>query len=299
VTSWQGKTRGGIAGYKIFIAVLKYAGILPAYFLLIFVAFYFFLFSGPSTAYIFSFYRHRLGYGYFASVLKVYGNYFSFGQVLLDRIAVMAGFSAKFSFDFDGEGYLRKMVSEKTGGLLISAHIGNFEMAGQLLERLNTSVNIVMVDAEHEKIKNYISEITKKTFNIIPLKEDGSHVFEIKRALDNKEIVCIHGDRFTGGGRRLSRIFLDEKADFPAGPFYLAQQHNVPVSFVFAMKEKLKKYHFFATMPKNYYSQNIGQKRNEAAGAILSDYAAQMEAMIRKYPLQWFNYYNFWSRNEK
>jgi len=27
----------------------------------------------------------------------------------------------------------------------------------------------------------------------------------------------------------------------------------------------------------------------------VSDYASTLETMVRKYPLQWFNYYNFWN----
>jgi predicted LPLAT superfamily acyltransferase len=298
VTSWKGKTRGGVAGYRIFVAILKYAGILPAYALLIFVAFYFFIFSGGSSAYIYKFYRHRLGKGPLISLINVYRNYFVFGQVMLDKIAVMAGFSSKFSYNFDGEEYLSQMAAGK-GGLLISGHIGNFEMAGQMLERLDTTVNIVMLDAEHEKIKDYMSSITTKTFNIINVREDGSHVFEMKRAFDNKEIVCIHGDRFTPGSRKIKHFFLGEEAFFPAGPFYLALQYDIPVSFVFAMKEKLKKYHFYATSPEYYSVLSKKLKRNDAAGTVLDDYAEEFEKMIRKYPLQWFNYYDFWSRNEE
>ena len=150
MATWKGKTRGGLTGYKIFVTVLKYSGLSAAYFLLIFVAFYFFLFNPGSFAIIFRFYRKRFGYGFIRSVACVYTNYYRFGQVLLDKIAVMAGFNAKFSFTFEGEEYLRRMVEEKTGGLLISAHIGNFEMAGYMLGRLKTNVSVIMFDAEHE-----------------------------------------------------------------------------------------------------------------------------------------------------
>ena len=170
MASWKGKTRGGLTGYKIFVSVLKYPGLPFAYFLLRFVAFYFFVFSPASFGHIFHFYRKRLGFGFFRSILFVYRNYYLFGQVLLDKIAVMAGFRTKFSFTYEGEEYLRKMVEEETGGLLISAHIGNFEMAGHMLERLKTTVNIIMFDAEHEKIKDYLSSFTSRSFNVIVIK---------------------------------------------------------------------------------------------------------------------------------
>ncbi|MBN1157763.1 MAG: acyltransferase [Bacteroidales bacterium] len=294
MSSWKGKTRGGILGYKIFITLLRHAGLSPAYFLLRFVAFYFFVFSGRSFPAVFSFYRERMGYGFWRSVISVYRNYYVFGQVLLDRTAVMAGFNTRFTFTFEGEKYLRQMAGNDTGGLLISAHIGNFEMAGQMLERLETRINIVMVDAEHEKIKRYLSDITRKTFHIILIKDDLSHIYEIRQALENREIVCIHGDRFLQDTKKIACSFLGRLAEFPAGPFYLAMKHPVPVSFVFAMKEKTDHYHFFATSPVQYHTQTNLRNRDKILREIVSDYTRELEKMLNRYPLQWFNYYDFW-----
>ena len=294
MVSWKGKTRGGLTGYKIFVTVLKYLGLPFAYFLLRFVAFYFFIFSPESFKPIYHFYRIRFSYGFFRSILFVYRNYFVFGQVLIDKVATMAGFQAKFTFTYDGEQYLRKIVEENTGGLLISAHIGNFEMAGYMLERLKTTVNIIMFDAEIAKIKDYLNTITSRNYNVIALKEDNSHICEINNAFRKKQIVCIHGDRYIKGNKTMAVDFLGEKAYFPIGPFYLAMKFNVPVSFVFAMKETKKHYHFYATPPKYYQQQGIQVKRDQTIHTIIKDYIYQMEKIIRKYPSQWFNFYNFW-----
>ena len=229
----------------------------------------------------------------------VYKNYYVFGQVLLDKVALMAGITAKFTFAYDGEEYLRKMVEDKTGGLLISAHIGNFEMAGNMLERLNTEVHIIMLDAEHAKIKGYLDSVTRRKFNVIAIKEDNSHIYEINKAFREKQMVCIHGDRFVKGSKTMPVEFLGEKANFPTGPFYLAMKFNVPVSFVFAMKESKTHYHFFATPPRYYQQQGMPQKRDRTTQTIIKDYICVLESTIRKYPAQWFNYYNFWEADEQ
>jgi len=299
VATWKGKTRGGLTGYKIFVTVLKYSGLLSAYFLLRFVALYFFLFNPRSFSIIFRFYRKRFGYGFFKSVLSVYSNYYRFGQVLLDRIAVMAGFNARFNFTFEGEHYLRKMVEDKTGGLLISGHTGNFEMAGYMLERLKTEINVIMFDAEHEKIKEYLSTVADRNYRIIVIRDDNSHIFEINNALSNKQIVCIHGDRFLKGSKKMKSEFFGEDAFFPTGPFYMAMKFNVPVSFVFAMKEKRNSYHFFASPPKYYQQEGQQSKRDQTILKIIKEYICEMEKTVRKYPTQWFNYYNFWEKDDK
>jgi predicted LPLAT superfamily acyltransferase len=294
VATWKGKTRGGLTGYKIFIAVLRYLGLPFAYFLLRFVALYFFVAGPESFRHIFSFYRHRVGFGFFKSVFAVYRNYFVFGQVILDKTATMGGFHANFSFDFDGEEHLKKMASDGNGGLFISAHIGNFEMAGHMLERLETKVNIIMLDAEHQRIKNYLSSVTRKSFHIIPISSDNSHIYEISEALKNHEIVCMHGDRFMSGSKTIRCKFLGKQANLPSGPFYLAMKYGVPVSFVFAMKENHRHYHFYATPPKRYAQQASLLKRDDMLKTMVVDYLMEMEKMIIKYPYQWFNYYDFW-----
>jgi predicted LPLAT superfamily acyltransferase len=237
-----------------------------------------------------------LNSGFFRSILLVYSNYFIFGQVLLDKTATLAGFRSKFTFDFDGEPYLRDMVAGNTGCLLISAHLGNFEMAGHMLERLEARVNIIMLDAEYQRIRNYLSSITQKSFHVIAIGEDNAHVYEINRALENKEILCIHGDRFLEGSKTLEIEFLGEKARFPTGPFYLAMKYGIPVSFVFAMKEGKSHYHFYATPPKYYQQQGNIARRDEMLKIIILDYISQVEVKLRQYPEQWFNYYNFWAK---
>lgn len=294
MATWKGKTRGGLIGYKIFIAVLKYLGLPFAYFLLRFVAFYFLVAAPASFKSMLYFYNKRLGFGYLRSVAAIYRNYYIFGQIILDRTATLGGFDARFTFDFDGEEYLRKMVSDRSGGLLISAHIGNFEMAGHMLERLRTRINIIMLDAEHQRIKNYMSTFTQKSFHIIPVQDDNSHIFAISHALENREIVCMHGDRFVQGSKTLPGEFLGEKASFPTGPFYLAMKFGVPVSFVFAMKEGGRHYHFFATTPRRYTQQAGPASRDAMLKTIIGDFIEAMEKKVRKYPCQWFNYYNFW-----
>jgi len=212
---------------------------------------------------------------------------------MLDKTALMAGFTTNLTFDFDGEEYLHQMVSENTGGFLISAHVGNFEMAGHLLKRLHAKINIVMYDAEHEKIKQYIdSIIDNSNVNIIAIKDDMSHIYALREAIMNKEIICIHGDRFIDTLNVLSLEFLGNKALFPTGPFILPVKYRIPVSFVFAMKESKNHYHFYAT-PGHVFTEGTVRKHKEASREIISEYVKQVEIMVKKYPEQWFNYFDF------
>jgi predicted LPLAT superfamily acyltransferase len=287
--SWQGKSRGNKTGFRIFVWVLKNAGLTPAYLLLRFVAFYFFIFSGKAFRFQYDFFRQRLGYSSLRSIRSIYKNYYWFGQTIIDKIVLTSGLKNPFRFDFEGEDYLRQMVSQNKGGLLLSAHIGNWEIAGHLLQRLGTDMHIVMYDGEAQQIKDYLASITEKhSARIILIREDLSHIYAIQEALSKNAFVCMHADRFLEGNKTFKADFLNKGARFPAGPFLLARTFQVPVSFVFAMKDHLFDYHFYASAPKIYSGP-----KEFSVEEMLRDYCQNMEQCIRKYPLQWYNYYDF------
>ncbi|MCX6244170.1 MAG: radical SAM protein [Bacteroidetes bacterium] len=293
MSSWKGKTRGGVLGYKIFVWTLQNFGLSFAYFLLYFVVTYFIFASPKAFGWIYRYFRRSVGFGFFRSLAGVYRNYHIFGQILVDKGAMLSGVKTKFTFDFEGEEYLRQMDK---GGLLISGHIGNWEIAGQLLNRLEKKVNIILFDAEHEQIKKYLSDVyTNRSVNFIVIKEDYSHLKEIHEALDRGEIVAMHGDRFIEGNKVLTINFLGKPALFPTGPVNLAARFGVPVSYVFAVKETRKHYHFYATpLRQVVFSTNL-KKREVILREAVEAYVSAFERIVKKYPLQWFNYYDFWN----
>lgn len=299
MSSWKGKTRGGLAGYRFFIFILKYLGINFTYFFLRFIVLYFVLFVPKGRKPIFSYFRSILHFGYWKSVQYIFKNFYLLGQVLIDKVALLAGFSNRFTFDFDGESHIRDMAAT-TGGLLIGAHMGNWEIAGQLLERIETKVHIVMVEAEHEKIKSLLDSVmVKKKMDVIIIQDDFSHLFKIKEALQHNELVAIHGDRFLPGSKTMPCKFLGQVADFPTGPFYLGVKYAKPVSFVSALKETNTHYHFYATPAKIYTAKGNLQSREKQTHLMLEDYVKQLEITVRKQPEQWFNYYYFWGENHE
>ncbi|QHS62664.1 LpxL/LpxP family acyltransferase [Chitinophaga agri] len=295
MSSWEGKSKGNKLGYSIFIGTLRYGGVLPAYVLLRFVAAYYFLFSYSSSRPIFQYFRTRVGYGWWRSLISVYRNYYVFGQVLIDKVIVMSGIRNKFTFEFEGEQYLREITAAGKGGIMLSAHLGNWEVAGHLFRRLETRINIVMFDGEHERIKKYLSSVTgERNVNIIVIKDDLSHIYAINDALSNQELVCMHADRFLTGNKTVTVPFLGADARFPAGPFLLASTFRVPVSMVFAFKESNTHYHLYATPPREYH----GRRRQGVENAV-QDFVQELEGMVKKYPAQWFNYYDFWEMPEE
>ncbi|GAA6764084.1 hypothetical protein AAFH68_00120 [Flavobacterium sp. CGRL1] len=195
MSQWDGKSKGTVLGYRIFVFLIKKAGVKSAYGLLYFVASYYFLFLKKSNRAIFYYFKERLQYSTFKSKKMVFKSYYTFGQTIIDKISISAGMRNKFTYEFDGIEILKNLLAEKKGGVLISAHVGNFEIAEHFLGDidLDFQINLVTTDLEHSAIKNYLESVTQKpTVKFIIIKEDLSHIFEINAALANNELVCFY-----------------------------------------------------------------------------------------------------------
>ena len=220
----------------------------------------------------------------------VYSSYYTFGQTLIDKISISGGMKGKFTFEFDGVDLLTDLLAAKKGGVLISAHIGNFEIAEHFFGEidLNCQINLVTTDLERSDIKNYLEKVTKRSaIKFIVIKDDLSHIFEINAALARNELVCFTGDRYFEGVKSLTGNLLGQDAKFPAGPFLIASRLNVPVVFVYVMKEPDLHYHL--------YARKAEVKHRDEKG-LLQAYIDNVESMVKKYPLQWFNYFDFWEQ---
>lgn len=296
MSKWEGKSKGSVAGHKIFVFILNHLGLKLAYIVLRFVALYYFLFARKSNKNIFFFFHTVLKYKRTTSYLKIYKNYYIFGQTILDKVALLAGVKTKFTINHEGGKNLDKIAAMGKGGILVSAHIGNWEIAGQLLNRLETTFNILMYESDGEQVREYLNGVEKKkNVKIIAIKDgEMGHLIELHNAFSNNELVVMHGDRFRENAKTLEANFLGKTALFPAGPFIMAAKFGVPISVVFAVKETSTHYHFFATDPIEVTRTRTEEKTNEAVKVLMEKYIAEFEKMVYRYPEQWFNYYAFW-----
>lgn len=292
MSQWDGKSKGFVLGYQIFTFVIKKIGIRVAYILLFPVSFYYVL-AYPTTAKaMFYYYRKRQGFSFLKAVAALFRGYYVFGQVLIDKFAIFIGLRKKFTFHFDGIDILQQLLKEHRGGILISGHIGNFEIAEKFFADIDPlqQIHIIAADQERAAIKEYLSNISQNLnrINFIYIKDDLSHIFEISAALARNELICMSGDRYIENAKTMKAKFLGEEALFPAGIFTLASRLNAPIAFVYVMKEPNMHYHL--------YTRRAPEIAHRDAQAILQAFTESMEHMLIRYPYQWFNFYHFWKK---
>jgi predicted LPLAT superfamily acyltransferase len=213
--------------------------------------------------------------------------FYRFGQVLIDRIALKTPRKTQFTFSFNNEEAIRAIHDKQKGGFLFSAHVGNWENAGSLIgDRITQQINILMLDEEVEKIKKHLDQsIEKSNFNLIPLKEDMSHIILIHQALKRNELIALHADRTMVGQKTITLPFLKGRAEFPLGPFIMAHKFKVPVTFVFAVKKGRFHYSLSATDAETNF---------ETPEAIAKAYVKRLETIVSDNPSQWFNFFEYY-----
>lgn len=291
--SWSGKSRGGLLGHLIFINIIKGLGVRTAYCLLSFVVIYFIPFAPSATRSIWKFSRKILKYGYLESLILIYKNFYSLGRALIDKVAVNQGKNEEYTFDFAEPEDVKSVLNSGQGVIIIGAHFGNWEIGAPFFGKYGKKMNVLMMDQEYQNIKQ-ILEINKNidSYGIIPIEgESLDYIFKIRDALAKGEYVSIQGDRLSRSDKHQDMDFMGQIAPFPLGPFVLAARMNVPVVFYFAEHIGYKRYKFDFIL-SDYKS---GSKAMKMEKQLLGEYVSHLSERVRKYPEQWYNYYDFWN----
>ncbi len=290
---WDGASKGSAAGHWVFFKLISLFGLWPAYALLVFVALHYTITDRDARHAVGIFRRHL---GRRTSLADIYGHFFSFGMSLIDRYAFLTGKQSLFSFTTIREDLIVAALAEKKGAILLGAHIGNWELAGNLLsDRIKADIHYVMVDSEKSDVRS-VSEhafAQRRTKPIIVGKDGLELVLSVRNALKNNGLVCMHGDR-TFGQRGASHSFLGEQVAFPIGPFAVAASTGAPIIPIVVTKSGISKYTFKAFAPMRFDGATA-ENRDKYIFTAMERYVGILEQIVKEHPLQWFNFYDFWA----
>jgi len=290
--SGTGQLRGGRRGIAFFIGALRLLGPRLTYVLAIPPAVYF-SFTSPDVSATMEFHRRVLGpQPWWKRRWLVFKHFFSFGRAIIDRTAILAGGKRHFSFTFDGEHHIHEAIAQGKGVLLLTAHVGNWEAAGQLLSRIDAPINVTGFDKEPDEIRKLLLQSSKKHFRLLPLTGAPTDAIPLVAAMRRGEVVCLMGDR-TYGSPSVSVSFLGDQARFPIGGYVMAAIAGAPIVQVFSLREPRGHYHFFGFPPllphRPPHHERDAHLRNCA-----TQFAERLETIVKRDPLQWYNFFPFW-----
>jgi len=292
---WKGNTGGGLFGQQSLIVLFRFLNVRFGYFLLMLVVPFYMLFARKACRAIYSLFKERFCCSAWKSFCKTYANHYVFGQVILDRFSVFAGRKDLFEIEIVGNEHFSRLATGDKGFVVASSHIGNFEIGGYFLYSDKKKMNALIYAGESEIVqKNRSGLLNGNNINLIPVLNDMSHLFAVNSALQNGEIVSMPCDRNLGSAKNVECDFLGKKAKFPIGAFALATTFDVEVLSAFIIKKTAFKYTVYV-MPVEIENRQEKMTKQEKIEQYVRVYVKNLEEIVRKYPEQWFNYYDFWA----
>lgn len=290
---WKGKTGGGNKNQGLLMHILKRVNIRVIYLTLPFVVCYYLIFA-PRRAYsIYSYLRHRQGFSFFRAAVGTYRNHIIFGKLLLDRFYIFAGHRERYKISNMEKELVEKYFSTPKPLVMVSAHVGNFEISSYLCGRLSKKLNVLAFAGETEQMQKFRAmAMRENNIEIIGVSETMEHIFKINDAFANSEALTLTGDRVFTGRRNHKFNFLGKEAMFPTAIYNMAERYDADLITMFVLWAGKNFTYKIVVEPITIDSSIKG--RDARAQAYGQAYVSILEKVVKEYPLQWFNFYDFW-----
>lgn len=291
------RQRGNRLGFWIFSKSVRLFGLGGAYGLLYLVGLYYLLVDRALVAAGEAYITRRFPeHGKARRLLAVYRLFVSQGKSLIDRYAVAAGY-ADIAIEIKGFDELQELLAERDKGfILLTAHVGNWQIAMTALRRFDKPVYLMMRPEDNIAVKQALNiDNEEEKVKIIFTDDSLGGVIEAMKAIKQGSIVSIMGDR-TYGYSATEASFLGEVVRFPYGAFSIAAAVQCPVVVLLSAKVGEKKYIVDVSRIIPAPAGVRGKKNEELQGAT-QEFARYLEEYVMAYPFQWFVFRDIWTSN--
>ena len=287
---------GTVLGIRLLVLLARMFGRRAAGWFLYLVALYYAIVRGTARRASRDYLRRVGQPATFANIVR---HLHTFARVSLDRLFFFTGRWESFHVEQRNHEQLVQAAGTGRGVLLLGAHLGSFEVMRCRARQFGVPVNAVTDYSNAERVNRVARSLSPDVeTRLISLAEDSlGAMLAIRAAVDRGELVAMLGDRPPSGKRDARAVivpFLGAAAAFPAGPWLLAHTLRCPVYFVAGV-----------FTPPNHYvlhfellADEVRLDRKDRAAALaryVRTYAAMLEGHVRSAPMNWFNFYDFWS----
>ncbi|HNX81259.1 MAG TPA: lysophospholipid acyltransferase family protein [Candidatus Omnitrophota bacterium] len=184
--------------------------------------------------------------------------------------------------------YFDDALKEGTGVIVLTAHLGNWELGGVVLALLGYPFWAVALPHKDKRVNDFFdSQRLSKGLRVLPL---GRAVRQIIHLIRENNMVALVGDRdFTQKGPVSE--FFGKPSIFPEGPAALSLSLHTPIIPGFLIRNPDDTFTLRIEKPIEF--SPTGDKEKDSA-ALIRTYTAVFERYIRQFPDQWYMFRRFW-----
>jgi lauroyl/myristoyl acyltransferase len=179
-----------------------------------------------------------------------------------------------------------RLARSETGFISLTAHLGNWELAGRMLAwKAARPTHVVVAEEEAPGLERWIRRDGAGLRFVT--RSQPTVALELLTALRRGEIVALQGDRALGGRGDVLTPFFGRPAPFPIGPFVLARASGAPLAPAFCV---------LATDRR--YAMRLGEPFTVKAGGeedALRRWVHLLEETVLAHATQWFNFFDVWN----
>ena len=226
----------------------------------------------------------------------------SFSRSIVDRVHVWSAGAGAVRYQIEGRELLEDVLyNERRGALFLVSHLGNFDLAIARSEVTSDNRFNIVLDTSQTRIYNQFRNKIFKSGQVRFIEPEALTPIEailMAERAGNGEVIVVAADRIMNANKKNSVLvdFLGCQAAFPLGPYIMAHFLKVPVYCLFALKKQndcLIRFEIFeqkVIIPR--------KQRQLAIRQYAQKFASRLERECFNFPLQWYNFYDFWARPE-
>lgn len=195
-----------------------------------------------------------------------------------------------------GHERLVEAARQGTGAILLTAHVGNYELGGLFLRDFGASAAVAYVPDPSPIIeKNRAEARSRIGVKGIPVTSSPFAFVPLLRALREGRFVAMQGDRDVSG-TGLTLPFLGKTSSFPVGPFRLAAVSGAPIFPVFVLMEPDGRYRTAVETPirLGLAPGSRSEPDEPELAAAMERWVTILSRVIRENPEQWYLFTRFW-----
>jgi KDO2-lipid IV(A) lauroyltransferase len=174
------------------------------------------------------------------------------------------------------------------GVILVTLHLGNFDLVGQALSAQGYRLTVPVERMRPHRLFDFlVKQRTRNGIHLVPV-EHASR--DLVRALRAGEMVGLAGDR-SFAGKTVSVPVFGKTAQLPVGPVSLARRAGCPLLFAVGIRESPGRFRgVVRPVP-------IADSGDATADDVrnLESFVTLMEETVRRFPGQWLAFRPFWN----